>query len=194
MKLVQLMGGAPMSNMVGPKPAGAERWGMNAHHASNMLRQRLKGWTRWFDLHSTEHIKGRKYNVYAWECQQAKPVYRWTVDPAMPSSVAYPREAQQGSRLFTSTLDWLMALAIYEQFTHIELYGFRMGNEKYAYQIPAARWWIQQARHLGIDVTVVGPIALKRTPKGPPSKIVVPDSCLMYGLETTDRSKLYHAK
>ena len=38
-----------------------------------------------------------------------------TLDPAMPTSCVYPDAARQGSRLFCSTLDWMLALAIYEQ-------------------------------------------------------------------------------
>lgn len=198
MKLVQLMGAAHTNLNPPVLPDGQERWGMNSLITSALLRSRCNGWTRWFDLHSNEHIKARKQgtqNVYPWLCQQKKPVYRWFMDPNIPGCVVYPDEARQGSRLFCSTLDWQLALAIYEQFTHIELFGFRLLHFAYQYQAESAQWWVHKAISRGIEVKIHGQSALKVRPwkHGPPA-IAIPPGCLMYGRETTDRSKLYHAR
>ena len=199
MKLVQLMGGSQTLKSPPPLPAGQERWLMNNLILSIMMRSRCEGWTRWFDLHTNEHIQGRKkgvMNVYPWLCRQTKPVYRWHMDPKIPGCVVYPDAARyKGSRLFCSTLDWQLALAIYEQFTHIELFGFRMMHFAYQYQVESAQWWVQLAVSKGIAVTIHGQSALKvkKWTHGPPS-IEIPPGCLMYGKETTDRAKIYHSR
>ncbi len=194
MKLVQMMGGAPGLAPMAKRPDDAERWGLNNLYLSVPLRQRFLGWTRWFDLHSNDHIASRKLKAHPWLCQQRKPIYRWFIDPEMPASVIYPQEARQGSRLFCSTLDWMLALAIHEQFTHIDMYGWRMSHPGYQHQITSAEWWIRKAMSVGILVTVHGTSKLRQRALEPVSDIIIPPECLMYGLETTDRSKLYHAK
>jgi hypothetical protein len=205
MRLVQLMGGTPTQIACPPRPEGAHRWGLNNLYRAAMVYQRFQGWTEWFDLHSTEHIQGRRIKGYGWLCQQTKPIYRWVVDPAMPSSVAYPatpvRAAFGGTRLFCSTLDWMLALAIYQEFERIELFGWRMSHPAYQHQISSANWWIAQAQARGIEVAVRGRsmlatldnVGMTTLRVRPVPEIVIPPGCLMYGLETTDRSKLYHA-
>lgn len=197
MKLVQMMGGSTTRLAHPPLPEGAERWGLNNIFMSHTHRARFKGWTRWFDLHGDEHIQGRKQgrrNCYPWLCAQTRPIYRWSVDPNMPASVVYPDAARQGSRLFCSSLDWMLALAIHEHFTHIDLFGWRMTHPAYQHQVGSAQWWVHKAISEGITVTIHGNSALKvKVAAGPPPPIVIPAGCLMYGRETTDRSKLYHA-
>lgn len=199
--IVQMMGGAPATEPVPKLPKGAHRWGLNNILMSKQVTQaRFDGWTHWFDLHETAHIQARQkgLNIYPWLCRQTNPIYRWVVDPAMPSSLAYPVAAVRahfgGTRLFCSTLDWMLALAIqrgcYEQ---IDLYGWRMANPLYSHQVGSAQWWIEQALKAGIRVTHNSSTALTkpRTFSGEP--VMLPGQ-LMYGLETTDRSKLYHAR
>ncbi len=207
MKIVQLMGGA--RTVVSPpiQDEGVERWGLNNLYLCLPLRARFAGWTRWFDLHTSEHIKARKggnINCYPWLCKQTKPIYRWAVDPDMPASVKYPLAAMQGSRALCSSLDWMLALAIYEQFTHIELFGWRLSHPAYTHQKETAQWWIRKAQAQDIEVSVLGRSSLSSLtsigkvvlPKSsaPVVEIPIPRSCLLYGLETTDRSKIYHAK
>lgn len=195
-----MMGGAPSTAPVPELPAGASRWGLNNIRMSKRVTPaRFVGWTEWFDLHESAHIQSRqqgKFNAYPWLCQQTKPVYRWAVDPAMPSSVVYPhgpvRALFGGTRLFCSTLDWMLALAIYQGYDQIDLYGWRMANPLYHHQVGSAQWWIEQATKRGITVTHNSASRLTR----PRRWADTPDTgaALMYGLETTDRSKLYHGK
>ena len=52
-----------------------------------------------------------------------------------------------------------MALAIYEGFEQIELWGFQLKNTKarysecYTFERPAFFYWVKQARDRGIEVT-----------------------------------------
>lgn len=172
-----------------PDPA-VERWGTN-----NVMFARYGGdftqWTRWFDLHRTPHIQTRRPQAYDWYTQQsgAKPIYQWERNPEIPGSRAYPREAVQayfkGERDFWGSLSWMLALAIYEGFTAIDLFWFPLNHDRadaggeiqipvgqYTHQVPSTRYWIGQARGRGIDVTIHGDSAL--TPNHP-----------LYGYETT---------
>lgn len=196
LRSVQMMGAAPSSEPVPELPEGTERWGLNNLWLKGSLRPRLEGWTRWFDLHATDHIRQRKSgDIYPWLCKQSKPVLRWELDPTMPSSVAYPKAAMRGSRLFCSTLDWMLALAIYEEFAEIHLYGWRMANPRYRHQVYSGQWWVRQAQEAGISVVNHSKSSLFIFP--PQSSMVTPEpqaGSRLYGLETTDRSQLHHAR
>lgn len=156
---------------------GVERWGTNA-----VMFRRYSGvfdeWTRWFDLHRTPHILAQRPEAYAWYQQQdgSRPIYQWEVNPDIPGSAAYPRAAVQayfdGDLDFWGSLSWMLALAIYEQFTDIELFWFVVDRSQYGHHIPAARYWIGQARGRGITVRIHGDSELK--PNHP-----------LYGFETT---------
>lgn len=156
---------------------GVERWGTNA-----VMFRRYSGqfdeWTRWFDLHRTPHILTQRPEAYDWYRQQdgQRPIYQWEVNPEIPGSTAYPREAVQayftGDRDFWGSLSWMIALAIYEGFTAIDLFWFVVDSHAHEKQIPSVRYWIGQARGRGIDVTIHGDSTLK--PSGP-----------LYGFETT---------
>lgn len=200
--IVQMMGGAPATEPVPELPVGAHRWGLNNIMMSPRVSPvRFAGWTHWFDLHETAHIQARhkgQINAYPWQCRQTNPIYRWVVDPAMPSSVAYPvaevRAHFNGTRLFCSTLDWMLALAIQKGcYDRIDLYGWRMSNPFYQHQVGSAQWWIEQALKAGITVTHNSRTALSKPRKFSGEPVMLPEH-LMYGLETTDRSKLYHAR
>ena len=187
MSTIQIFGGADCWETVPELPEGAERWGLNNLILKPSLKPRFEGWTRWFDLHTTTHIKARKPNVYPWECQQTKPVVRWAVDSQMPSSVVYPLEAGRdtfdNTRLFVSTFDWLMALAIHIGTERIDLYGWEMSHPHYRHQIHVGRWWLQQAEQRGVVVVNYSRSQLfsARYPR-PPLDTLVPQR--MYGLET----------
>ena len=94
------------------------------------------------------------------------PVYMLRDLPGVPSCVRYPIEAvtedifgrrllrnEEPSDFYTSSLDYLMGLAIHEKWDVIELYGFEMGSAtEYRYQREGATFFIGVA--LGRDITV----------------------------------------
>jgi hypothetical protein len=62
-----------------------------------------------------------------------------------------------GVDYFSSTVDFAIALAIYEGFTEIDMYGVNMQNEtEYAYQKAGADFWVGQALGRGIKVQIFG--------------------------------------
>ena len=58
---------------------------------------------------------------------------------------------------FTNTIDYMIALAIYEGYKEIDLYGINMSQKtEYEYQKSSVDYWCGQAMGRGIKVTVHG--------------------------------------
>jgi len=191
-KVLHLYGGATSSTPLPEFPAGAEKWGINNLWCKYNLKERYEGWTRWFDLHPDAHVQGRKHNMYPWLCQQTKPIVRFWPDPNMNTQL-YPHEAVRakfgGTRFFCSSFDWLMALAIYEGFERVDLYGWRMAQLNYVHQVKSGQFWIRKAVEAGVEIVNHSKSSLfivKHT-------VVEPDMSKwkMYGLETCKRGECY---
>ena len=193
------MGGAGSKTPVPPLPPGVERWGLNALIRMRASGGRFDGVTRWFDIHSREHIASRKEgDMWGWYRQQTIPVYLTQTYDDLPTSVAYPlvdvQRAFGGTRLFSSGLDYMLALAALERFDEIQLYGFRLNHPNYRHQVGSIAWWLQQCRQRGTQITFLTPCAaadasvVETRPPHPEAHH------LIYGFETTDRSKLYHGR
>jgi len=68
-----------------------------------------------------------------------------------------------GVDFFSSSVDYAMALAIYQNPAEIHLYGVNLGTDsEYAYQRPGCHFWIGQAMGRGIDVKIHGDSSLMR--------------------------------
>jgi hypothetical protein len=94
------------------------------------------------------------------------PVYLLKELPEIPNGIVYPLQAvtdflfginlMKGgdpASFYSSSFDYMMALAIYEGFECIEIYGFEMGaNTEYRYQREGASLFIGQAMGRGIQV------------------------------------------
>jgi hypothetical protein len=99
---------------------------------------------------------------------QTIPVYMTEARPEVPACVVYPLAEVQKlvaparcHKVFTSSFDFLMGLAILKGFDRIEVYGFEMGSEtEYRYQREGAAYWIAQADARGIEVILPEKTAL----------------------------------
>lgn len=118
----------------------------------------------WFELH--EPPGHEKY--VAWLARQPKVIVRTEKGQEwFPNASIYP-EADMRSRFgpffFTSSVAYMMALAIAQQPKTIGLWGVLMvqGHE-YAYQRPGCHYFIQKARDAGIEV--MAPASLLEPPK-----------------------------
>jgi len=88
------------------------------------------------------------------------PVYMLVKDPEVPTSVRYPIEdamrlvpKYRRRKVFSSSFDFLVALAILKGFERIEPYGFEMGSDtEYQYQREGAAYWIGHCDAKGIDM------------------------------------------
>lgn len=58
---------------------------------------------------------------------------------------------------FTNTVDYAIALALYEHYSEIDLYGINMEIEsEYAFEKPGVEFWCGMAKGMGVKVKVHG--------------------------------------
>jgi len=124
-----------------------------------------------------DYEKPREHWIWLQE-QHPFPIYMLEHRPEVPACVVYPldrvsRELFDGRlikgkkplRLFGSSMDYMMALAICEDFERIEFYGVEMGSmTEYRYQRESLMLFIGMALSRGIEVvTPKDSILLSRT-------------------------------
>ena len=84
------------------------------------------------------------------------PIYMQDSHDDISNSVKYPKDEvikYFGRELFQSSVDYMVALAIYEGYEEIYLYGVDMQvNEEYSYQKPSCSYWLGVAEGKGIKV------------------------------------------
>lgn len=173
-KTVRLYGTARNLRYTPPRPKGVEVWVANGPATISLrLRRSVDDeWTRFFNLHSKAHIMGTYPSGWHYYQHKAngRPIYLLKADPEVPTSVAFPREELQQffataagpMRYFTCTVTWLIALAIYEGFHRIELWGFELSDKPrstHIFERPCFAYWVQRARDHGIEVVYQDEIA-----------------------------------
>ncbi len=184
---------------VPPPPEGVETWLFNNPRGYRIQNSRvMTEWTRWFNMHTKRHQLLTYPRGYEWYKQQTKPIYLQKADPEIPASIEFPRAVLQEHfrisdktfRYFTFSGAWLIALAIYEGFERIEMWGHNMkANGEHAFQRPGYFYWIKRARDMGVDLWVppgaTGGVGGDTTPAGDPETYKGP----LYGYEP--HSNLY---
>lgn len=120
--------------------------------------------TRWFEMHSVEQLKrcrgDRKTKMWYAEYWQflsrlRVPVYMLKRHAEIPGSVAYPLEeaVRLFGRCFTSSVSYIIALAIMAGYERIGLWGVDLSDkEEYIYQRPAVQYLLGMAKKRGITV------------------------------------------
>lgn len=140
-------------------------WTMNNHA---MLWERRTDAV--FELHDDVLETTRYDDAYkAWlRKRQTFPIYMLTPNDFIPSSVRFPlSEIWQafGRRLlkgdgavmdfYTSTIPYMIALAMYKGFERIELYGIELDKlEEWAHHRDSVFFWLGKATALGVDVWI----------------------------------------
>jgi hypothetical protein len=187
MKTVQILGTAPNLHHTLPLE-DKERWGCNS---PGIYTRRwrdgdlLHSWTRWFNMHSRRHMLSTYRDWYLWYGDQVAPkrIVLQEVQPDIPVSEAFPKDAIMqhfGTRYFTNSASWFIALAIYEGFERIELSGFMLRRDtQHDFERPCFFYWVEEARKRGIEVVL--PADLEVSPPGNPDDYTGP----LYGYETT---------
>lgn len=156
----------------------------------------MNEWTRWFNLHSKEHMLQKYPDTYIYyrKYAEGRPVYLQKAQSDVPSSVEFPRQQIQEffatnkgpNRFFSCSACWMIALAIMEGFERIELWGFALRNDKrnpghcYEFERPAFFYWVKQARDRGIEVTLTKEVEAIPFEPGDPDKY----DGLLYGYST----------
>jgi hypothetical protein len=160
---VAILGKAPSSLQEAPfDDPSWECWTINNAAQMGVVPR----WDRQFELHPIEWTKRPEYNgYYNWLCQQKeKPVYVREPTPEIPSHVVYPHAEivkAFGTRYFTNSISWMLALAIAEGCSEIGLWGVDMAmhavglkESEYASQRPSCEFFIGVAAGLGIKVHI----------------------------------------
>jgi len=141
-----------------------EIWAI-AHHA---VAPWMKRCTAVIDIH-TAVLEPHPRNPGYWKFMQETdiPIYMLIPDYRVKSAVLYPKQEikdellsnishlGQPVEMFSSTVDYAMALGIYQGYKHIEIYGAEMNNTsggEYEYQRPGHLFWIGFAGGRGIRV------------------------------------------
>ena len=153
------------------EPPRTEIWTVN-NAFKCFTQEELAKFTRWFQIHPKEE----------WEKNNAKelddyraflnglsiPVYMDAVHPEYPQSVRYPLEElieDLGYDYFTSSIAYLIALAIFERFEELHIFGVEMvyGTE-YVHERPCVEFWLGVAHARGININTPEGSTLLRGP------------------------------
>lgn len=160
---VAILGKAPSS--LSQAPFGDESWEIWTINNAAQLGV-VPRWNRQFELHPIEWTKRPEYNgYYAWLCQKhGKPVYVRENTPEIVDQVVYPRDKiieAFGTKYFTNSISWMLALAIAEGYGEIGLWGVDMAQHavgvvksEYASQRPSCEFFIGVAAGMGIKVHI----------------------------------------
>jgi len=158
---VALAGFAPATRNQVYQSKADEVWSLNMIHSSKGMRGIFPlNIHRLFELHPKWMLQTAWYSTsdhWAWltKIKHHYPVYLIEDYPEIHNGVVYPLEAiserylshyKRGGdkfKYFTSSLCYMIAMALYEEFDVIEIYGFEMGSgTEYIYQKAAAEFWL----------------------------------------------------
>lgn len=133
-------------------------------------------WNRWFELHDADTLgvtkrdlsDGEQKRHLDWLASQpaGKPIYmqrEFVESGRFPAAVEYPLRAmcEKFGRYFTSSIGYMMALAIHEGYTWIGLYGVDLASDvEYQQQRPNTEYLVGLARGMGITVEIAKSSAL----------------------------------
>lgn len=156
--------GTAMTHMDAPySDPSWELWGLNDHW-NNMPRA-----TRWFeanyDAASVAKVSHKpEITRLDWLKKCPIPVYMEEHYPDVPMSVRYPFDEindwiseidPNGRNYFTNSVSFMIALAIYEGFDVIHLYGVDMAvGSEYEKQRPSCEFWLGLAKGRGIKLFI----------------------------------------
>jgi len=131
-----------------------ELWSLNQGHMHFQRRS-----DRHFEMHMpeyTEDVRDPAYMTFLRGCPV--PIYMIDQRPDIPTSVRFPIEAAlqlAGRDYFTSSIAYMMAIALMDGFEEIALYGINLAiGDEYFHQKACAEWWIGLAEGKGVKVYV----------------------------------------
>lgn len=130
----------------------------------NQLYRHIPRADRWCEIHHNflEHVvEGTDHQK--WLADAPIPIYMVDRIPGIPNSVRFPIERVMHGHLdyFTSSVAFMIALAIQEGFKEIGLWGIDLiVGDEYFYQKPCTEFWIGVAHGKGITMTLPPTTAL----------------------------------
>ena len=136
-----------------------EIWALNQLYVA--FPEIVQHTTRWFQIHhrhSYDQTVSRDHSHHEWMTKQTLfPIYMQKREPDIPCSVEFPKDAimEEFGNYFTNSISWEIALAIYEGFSTIYLYGVDMATDsEYAYERPSVEYFLGWAKGRGINIVV----------------------------------------
>lgn len=185
LKKVAIIGGAESRARA---PYGDHSWDIWAFSSLKLHTPRI---TRWFEMHALGDLKSQlrretrqkmSYLKYMQFLKQLDcPVYMQQVHEDMPNSVRYPIEDALNAfgRCFTSTVSYLIALAMLEGYDTIGVWGVHLVvGRAYTRQRPAVEYLLGVAQQRGINVYLPAGCPLRV-----PAKPVFPSTDILYGYD-----------
>ena len=159
-RTIAIVGTAPSTRkLVNEEPDEVERWGLGAawetthkidryfevHDREWLMHRSMKRGAYWRYLDFLQHFDG--------------PIYMMgTMKGSIPKALDYPIDEviEEFGRYFTSSVAYMLAVAIMEKPNQIKLYGvdFMTDMEVYTHQRSALEYLIGHAKGRGIDVWV----------------------------------------
>jgi hypothetical protein len=163
MRKIAIVGTAPLSKDM--TPVDDNDWEIWVCSAGNMNSPTVtKRITRWFELHAMVELEGQENKSWVqpyipWLKAQTFPVWMLEQNDMIPQAHVFPcREliAEFGREWFTSSIAWMMALAIAEKVDMIGIFGVDMAAdvEHYTAQRAGCRYFINEAEKRGIKVQI----------------------------------------
>jgi len=181
MRSVALVGFAPNTIRLASTTRADEVWALVWAYKYEQLTRI----DRLFEMHPVwmqakskkpEYVKPREH--WAWlQANTGIPVYMQEARPEIPAALRYPIEdvtrllagwtrSGEPMHLFTSSVDYMLALAILEGFDRIELIGIEMSSDsEYRYQREGYAFWHGFALGRGIEVVQHEPTRLLYKPR-----------------------------
>lgn len=150
---IAVIGSAPSSVHLAPfADPSWTIWGCSPGAAAQAKRV-----DQWFELHPLSQPDITP-DYLAWMANINVPIALVQPDARYPKGFAYPKDAmveKYGPYFFTSSVAWMLALAIEQQPDTIGIWGVDMAaTEEYAYQRPGCQFFIREALKAGIKVFV----------------------------------------
>ena len=172
---VAIVGFANSWNKAPFKDDSFEIWGINELYK---YFQAIPGGRadRWFEIHNRKSPSKSRPEHIEWLQKATIPIYMWEHYDDMPGSMPYPKDAileelkkilPYGYRYFTNQISWMMALAWYEGFKEVHVYGVNMATDsEFGFQRPSVESWIFFLQCMGIKVYLPEECDLLKPPSG----------------------------
>jgi|GEM_PF-1510383 len=143
---------------------------------------------RWFEIHDIRNSPSKQRPEHQKWLKSAKiPIYTWDHYDDMPGTVPYPKDdilnklkevVPFGYRYFTNQISWMIALAWYEGFKEVHIYGVNMATDsEYSFQRPSVESWVFFLQCMGIKYYQPPECDLLSNPGG-----------LLYGFESDNKA------
>lgn len=151
---IALLGSAPSSKWAAPfNDPEWEIWGCSPANVD------LPRCDVFFEIHAIDTtLQEPQYKAFVEWCRKHPKIYMQEKRPEYPGAIVYPKDEmfkKFGPYFWTSSLSYMLALAIDKKPEAIGLWGVDMSAEdEYAHQRPGCQYFIQEAERAGIDIVV----------------------------------------